>query len=315
MTQWYVKDLSKLVGVSVQTLHHYDRIGLLKPSVRLASGYRLYSEKDLMKLQQIVALKFFGFELSRIKKLMAGDMDPLQHLRTQAHFLEGKAKGLLNASQALQKITSEYGDIKSIPWEKIIQLIEVYQMTKELEQTWAGKVFTADELKQYARFESELKTRFTEDQKKDFEKTWAAFVAEVGSHLDQDPTGDYGYQMAKQVMDLINNLYGREHANLKHAVWNRGFKQGQVDEEHAVSPEIVNWLDKAMDTYYRKRIYAILDQIEEKGDVEDIATQWDALMDEMYGNAENLKNELIEIALKEGRVGKTAKKWLESKKG
>jgi DNA-binding transcriptional MerR regulator len=47
MTKWYVKDLSKLTNVSVQTLHHYDRIGLLKPSLRLANGYRLYSEKDL----------------------------------------------------------------------------------------------------------------------------------------------------------------------------------------------------------------------------------------------------------------------------
>ncbi|HAT9096872.1 TPA: MerR family DNA-binding transcriptional regulator, partial [Legionella pneumophila subsp. pneumophila] len=60
MTQWFVKDLSQLTSVSVQTLHHYDRIGLLKPSLRLANGYRVYSEKDLLKLQQIIALKFFG---------------------------------------------------------------------------------------------------------------------------------------------------------------------------------------------------------------------------------------------------------------
>lgn len=70
MTQWFVKDLSQLTGVSVQTLHHYDRIGLLKPSLRLANGYRVYSEKDLLKLQQIIALKFFGFELSQIKTLL-----------------------------------------------------------------------------------------------------------------------------------------------------------------------------------------------------------------------------------------------------
>lgn len=46
MAEWYVKDLSKLTGVSVQTLHHYDRIDLLKPSVRLSNGYRIYSETD-----------------------------------------------------------------------------------------------------------------------------------------------------------------------------------------------------------------------------------------------------------------------------
>ena len=50
MTQWYVKDLSKLTGISVQTLHHYDRIDLLKPSARLSNGYRIYSEKDLLRI-------------------------------------------------------------------------------------------------------------------------------------------------------------------------------------------------------------------------------------------------------------------------
>ncbi len=67
MIKWYVKDLSKLTGVSVQTLHFYDTKDLLKPSLRLENNYHCYSEKDLLKLQQIIALKFFGFELSQIK--------------------------------------------------------------------------------------------------------------------------------------------------------------------------------------------------------------------------------------------------------
>lgn len=55
MTQWFVKDLSKLItGISVQTLHHCDRIGLLMPSL-LSNGYRVYSEKDFLKLQQVIA--------------------------------------------------------------------------------------------------------------------------------------------------------------------------------------------------------------------------------------------------------------------
>ena len=82
MTHWYVKTLSKLTGVSVQTLHHYDHIGLLKPSVRLTNGYRLYSERDLLKLQQIIALKFFGFGLSQIKTLLTGNVETLGHFFT-----------------------------------------------------------------------------------------------------------------------------------------------------------------------------------------------------------------------------------------
>jgi DNA-binding transcriptional MerR regulator len=67
MAHWFVKDLSRLTSVSVQTLHHYDRIGLLHPSDRMPNGYRVYTEKDLLKLQQIIALKYFGFELQQIK--------------------------------------------------------------------------------------------------------------------------------------------------------------------------------------------------------------------------------------------------------
>jgi len=51
MKQWYANELSKLIQVSVRTLHHYDKIGLLKPELRLSNGYRVYSEKDLLKLQ------------------------------------------------------------------------------------------------------------------------------------------------------------------------------------------------------------------------------------------------------------------------
>lgn len=85
MTQWFVKNLSKLTGVTVQTLHHYDRIGLLKPSLRLANGYRIYSEKDLLQLQQIIALKFFGFKLSQIKTLITEEKSALQHFNAQAN--------------------------------------------------------------------------------------------------------------------------------------------------------------------------------------------------------------------------------------
>ena len=69
--------------------HHYDRIGLLKASYRLENGYRLYSESDLLRLQQIIALKFFGFELSTIKTLITSDdTKAVEHLVAQAKFLE-----------------------------------------------------------------------------------------------------------------------------------------------------------------------------------------------------------------------------------
>ena len=54
---------SELAGVTVRTLHHYDRLGLLRPAGRTAAGHRLYADRDLARLQQIVTLKFIGLPL------------------------------------------------------------------------------------------------------------------------------------------------------------------------------------------------------------------------------------------------------------
>src|SRR5579872_1216968 len=139
MTQWYVKELSKLTAISVQTLHHYDRIDLLKPSVRLPNGYRLYSENDLLKLQQIIALKFFGFGLSQIKKLLNKDIDLIDHLSAQSEHLDKQANTLFEASQTLKNIISSCSRDNSVPWETIIKSIEVYRAIQQLEHSWEGK--------------------------------------------------------------------------------------------------------------------------------------------------------------------------------
>jgi DNA-binding transcriptional MerR regulator len=120
MTNWYIKEFGKLTGVSVRTLHHYDQIGLLKPSVRQSNGYRLYSEEDLLKQQQIVALKSFGFELAQIQGLLSGDVDIMLHLKRQLKFLEAEISNLSNASKVLKQVITECYNNKSQKWEIII---------------------------------------------------------------------------------------------------------------------------------------------------------------------------------------------------
>jgi DNA-binding transcriptional MerR regulator len=310
MTQWYVKDLSKLTHVSVQTLHHYDRIGLLKPSLRLANGYRLYSEKDLLKLQQIIALKFFGFQLKEIKSLLRGEAKMLSHFAKQAQFLEQRAYLLMEANQTLKRIISDVNDDQSIPWKTILKGIEVYKMTEQLENTWVRTFLSPEEVKQYATFEAELKTNFTPAQKKNFEETWDHLVSQVKSNLQQDPKSEAGRTIAKQVMDLINGIYGTEHANLKKSIWEKGFKQGKMEDDQYIEPEVVEWLDKAMDAYYRARIYQILDQVTENSPPH-LEQKWQELMTEMYGHFESPKQELIAVAQKEDRVSQIAKQWLQ----
>ncbi|MBP9764276.1 MAG: MerR family transcriptional regulator [Gammaproteobacteria bacterium] len=311
MTQWFVKDLSKLTGVSVQTLHHYDRIDLLKPSVRLANGYRVYSEKDLLQLQQIVALKFFGFELSQIKALLTDDAGMLEHFAAQAQFLQQKANALLNASETLKSIVSGVKDNKSIPWETIIQLIEVYRMTQQLEHSWVKEIFTPEELKQYVAFETELKTNYTPAQKATFEKNWSTLVGEIINNLSHDPKSEIGIRLGKKCMLLINGLYGKKYAHLRTKIFEKGFGEGKGLEEVGLTPEIVSWLDQAMDSYWRQRIYDILAKVG-KVAPSDVLSLWNTMLDDMYGDSSEPKKALLDLAIQDDKISNDAKKWLQS---
>lgn len=309
MTQWYVKDLSKLTHVSVQTLHHYDRIDLLKPSVRQPNGYRLYSEKDLLKLQQIIALKFFGFELAQIKQLLAAELDVIEHFSAQWQFLQDRIKQLLSASDALKEIITDCQHHQSIPWKNIIKLIEVYRMTQQLENTWAGKVLNNTELKEYAKFQQELQSRFTESEETKSRQAWADLVKEVDANLDKDPASEIGISLGKRCMDWVNSLYGKEYLNLRNTIWEKGFKEGYGTKEHGLTQASAAWLDKAISEYYKSRISAIFSQIEGQP-TPLLQQQWNDLLNEMYGDDQHNKAELIKAVLLDERVSIATKNWL-----
>ena len=83
-----------------------------------------------------------------------------------------------------------------------------------------------------------------------------------------------------------------------------------MDADHFLAPEIVTWLDQAIDVYYRGRIYGLLDQVEHNVSG-DLALQWHELMEEMFGDSESLKRGLIDEAMNDDRVSGVAIKWLQ----
>src|SRR5687767_3063190 len=84
-----VKQLSKLAGVTPRTLHHYDQIGLLKPSRLGQNGYRYYGEESVLRLQQILFYRELDIPLEDIKKIMGRrDFDVIGALRSHREALQ-----------------------------------------------------------------------------------------------------------------------------------------------------------------------------------------------------------------------------------
>jgi DNA-binding transcriptional MerR regulator len=97
---WTVGQVAEEYGVTVRTLHHYDAIGLLRPSERTHSGYRRYTEADLRRLQSIVVYRRLGFSLDEVGELLEADGDDLvRHLRRQR-----------------DAVTARMGELRDLVW-------------------------------------------------------------------------------------------------------------------------------------------------------------------------------------------------------
>ncbi len=146
MAQWLVKKLSKLMGVSVRTLHHYDDIGLLKPSIRLENGYRLYSEIDLQRLQQILALKFLGFDLAQIKEFLHKKSSAIHNLQLQAVLLRKKADAFVRASCVIEEAIASAQESNTVDWQTIVRITEEYSMMDVMRNTQLAQLVNEDQL-------------------------------------------------------------------------------------------------------------------------------------------------------------------------
>lgn len=100
---WYsVGDLARLSGITVRTLHHYDRIGLLTPTRRPGSGYRVYSVDDATRLGQILAYRACGLELAEIASVLsAPGEERADHLRRQLDLMDTRLATLAEQRRVL----------------------------------------------------------------------------------------------------------------------------------------------------------------------------------------------------------------------
>lgn len=115
-----VKEVADLVGISVRTLHHYDKIDLLKPHQISDTGYRFYSDEDLMRLQNILFFRELGFPLKEIKAIIDSPLFERQEALTlQRQMLFEKRQRIDQMIQTIEKtIQHTKGEIEMTQEEK-----------------------------------------------------------------------------------------------------------------------------------------------------------------------------------------------------
>jgi DNA-binding transcriptional MerR regulator len=135
-----VGQLAELSGVTVRTLHHYDRIGLLVPGERLPNGYRCYGEDDLDKLQRILFYRELGFSLEKVAAILEdAPEDRSAHLRRQHRLLRDRIERLEEMVAAVEKeMEAEQMGISLTPEERfeVFGDFDPEDYAQEAEQRW-----------------------------------------------------------------------------------------------------------------------------------------------------------------------------------
>jgi DNA-binding transcriptional MerR regulator len=98
-----VKEISQIANVTIKTLHHYHKIGLLIPKQRSEAGYRLYGHKELERLQQILFYRELDFPLDQIKQILIGEFDRLFILEKQKKLLVSRLQRLHRLVQTIEE--------------------------------------------------------------------------------------------------------------------------------------------------------------------------------------------------------------------
>jgi DNA-binding transcriptional MerR regulator len=196
------REFAKRAGVTVRTLHHYDRLGLLKPSRYTEAGYRLYGEPDFARLQQIVMLKFIGLSLKEIKELLdRRELDLQSTLRLQRAVVEEKRRHLDTVIQAIERAENSLAVSEELNWETFKQIIEVINMQNDME--WMKKYYMEEQL-------AELAERGTPEVIERGQRDWAQLIREVEAAVAEgiDPQSEKAQALAARWASLIEAFTG-----------------------------------------------------------------------------------------------------------
>lgn len=193
-----VKQVSRLTGVSVRALHHYDAIGLLKPTKVTEAGYRLYDDTALRRLQTILLFRELEFPLKEIGRILdSPNFDPALALAQQIRLLELRREhldDLISHARLLQKSGGMIMEFSAFDKTKL----EAY--AAEAKEKWGG----TDAYKEYAQ-----KTKGqSEDRQQAAVAGLMGIFAELGAIRTADPAGEEAQTLVEKLRGFITaNFY------------------------------------------------------------------------------------------------------------
>lgn len=191
-----INEVKKISGLSIRTLHYYDEIGLLKPNSVDNNGYRIYDEKSLERLQDILLLRELEFPLKEIKKILDNpNFDREKALDNQIELLKLKKEHINNLIDHALKIKEDKKlmDFKSYDKSKI----ENYKALAK--EAWGNT-------ESYKEYEEKSKNKTIMDEQRQAEKLMDIFY-EFGEMKNLNPKDDIVQKQVKKLKDYITENY------------------------------------------------------------------------------------------------------------
>ena len=175
--KYHVGAFARAAGVSIRALHHYDRLGLVSPAGRDGAGYRYYTARELVTLQQVLTLRYLGFPLARIGELMRSPgFDIEASLRAQRQVLRERVVEIEDVSAALDRMLEAFERTGAWQWSLVADA------SNEASKALARKGKTMDQATMMERFR-ELHAQVDHREREEFEQRWTALFAEVEANL------------------------------------------------------------------------------------------------------------------------------------
>jgi len=192
-----VRQVSKLTGVSVRTLHHYDAIGLLKPTCVTEAGYRMYDEEALRRLQTIMLFRQLRFPLKEIGKILdSPGFDPVEALTQQIQLLELQR-------QQLDRLIDH---ARTIQRTGVIPMEFTPFDTSKLDTYAAQAKEKWGHTDAYRESRQRTKDQTAEQLQETGDKLMAIF-GEIGAIRNGDPASPEAQALVKKLQDFITAHY------------------------------------------------------------------------------------------------------------